>query len=498
MSLCTGQSRNIDFEFTSNGGLLIPGQYIDGEGLFSNFGFTISVSGQGTVPTGIYAGNDRRVMIFDSSSATYAGPDPDLINIPAGEGNILIVSENNQGPFQGQTENDLNDSVNGYTMQFDFVSLIELTSITLIDVSGGGTLNTYADSAGVTLISSITIPIIPDNTFQTITIANSPLIARMDLIIPNAGGLARFEYNECGTCSVGQVPDCAGNCSSTLPINVPACNVCHTVGLSAPNLCDCAGNCYDASLNPTNVPDCLGICNGTNVADCNGDCNGDKVIDCAGNCGGDAYIDCGGNCISCNSYTCTGSGTTLVIAENRDENVDGTGVCRIMRQEQNLLTCINESMLQIFLSRDSGNTLLPYFDELAILEITSPTNVTTGLNIVRWENDCANPAYPTVTLTGSFLPTSPGNIDITSMFNGEYGDFLITMSVWNKFGPSAWSSAYITPVCAGICANSLSIPKAVRTKQKRERRKIKVKNVLDYSNQIAVSGVNKSMKNKMK
>lgn len=475
--LCLGNTIVIDFEGNSSGGILEPGQYIDGEGLFTTYGFTLALSGQGTVPSGIYAGDLRRVMIFDSSSATYAGPDPDLINIPAAQGKILIVSENNQGPYQGQTENDLNDSENGYTMTFNFVSRIDLNSITLIDVSTPVTLNTYADLAGTVLISTITIPATANGAVQTTTIANSPLILRFDLIVPGSAGICGFTFTNCGMCPVGERSDCGGSCSALLPINVPDCNSnCHVVSDPAPYLCDCAGSCYDASGPPPNKPDCNGICNGTSVPDCKGVCNGDAVLDCAGVCDGAGYIDCGGNCISCDTYSCRGSGTTLVIAENRDENTDGTGVCRIMRQEQNLLTCINETVQQIFLSRDPANTLLPYFDELAILEITTPSNLTFGLNIVRWEDDCANAAYPTVTLTNDFLPYVAGNIDITSMFNGEYGNFLVTLTVWNKYGPSAWSSAYVHPVCSGLCAAPNPMGKTIAPKPlRRKRTQIKLK-----------------------
>jgi hypothetical protein len=107
------------------------------------------------------------------------------------------------------------------------------------------------------------------------------------------------------------------------------------------------------------------------------------------------------------------------------------------------------------MTRDSLAQFLPYFDELAVVEALSPTAIMRGRNIIRWETDCRNPAYSDIIMSHSYSPNVAGAIDLTAIFP-EYGEYTVTITVWNKFGDSAWTSTYLHPICAGLCTAPLT------------------------------------------
>ena len=92
----------------------------------------------------------------------------------------------------------------------------------------------------------------------------------------------------------------------------------------------------------------------------------------------------------------------------------------------------NKCMKGIFLARDSLGQYLPYYDELATVTVTSPSNVTNCLNIIRWQPDCANGSCSTVTIYQNPNDLVNGNIDITNLFTDECGNFTISIVIKNK------------------------------------------------------------------
>jgi len=107
--------------------------------------------------------------------------------------------------------------------------------------------------------------------------------------------------------------------------------------------------------------------------------------------------------------------------------------------------CRSKDVQSILLARDKDGTYLPYFDDLAVLLVSSPTGVTKCLNINRWQTDCDKHDCPVVTLSQGINDLILGMIDVTEYFNNEYGKFSVTLSVYDKFTPIAWSTCWLIP-----------------------------------------------------
>lgn len=304
INLCTGVLRTIDFDTDASGSPIPVGAFVDGAGLYSSWGVTFGTIGVGTVTTGPNIGQPRRLMTFPSESPTYAGPDPDLINIGSGLGNILIISDNNQGPAQGDSEDTMADTNSSGFVSIVWDRRVEILELTVIDadISAGNFLQGYADAAGTQPVGLNVVLQTINGAIQIATIRNTVFIERLDLWVEPGEGIGwdNLTYREC-TCPSGQFRDCAEICGS-IASNLVDCNgICFPAGSSPPNLCDCAGTCYDANDPPPSFPDCNGVCGGTSTPDCLGICDGDAVIDCNGVCDGQSYVDCGGTCIICNN-----------------------------------------------------------------------------------------------------------------------------------------------------------------------------------------------------
>lgn len=339
---CDGQTKTIDFEQDRLGNMLMPGDFVDGEGYWAPE-VTVSVSGQGTVSGGPNDGQTRRLMIFDHESATYAGEDADLINIGSGVGQGMIISEDNMGPAQGDDEDDLDDSSFGGTVRFTFDKDVRIVSVEVIDFDSAGQTITLYDSTATQIGAAIPIPMSASSVVQNIAVGVDN-VRDLDIFYPDSGAITEIVYQICHDCPPGSAPDCNGVCGG--PSVLDCAGVCYdpntesptqvldckgecggTASLDCNGVCngphefDCAGNCYNPiTTSPpvaydcngvcggsdvpdcngvcggTTVLDCNGVCGGTSVHDCNGVCDGTDVLDCKGDCGGNSIFDCGGNC----------------------------------------------------------------------------------------------------------------------------------------------------------------------------------------------------------
>jgi hypothetical protein len=239
-------------------------------------------------------------MTFPSQNASYGGTSTNLINIGAGEGNVLMISENNQSPYQGQTLNSMTNSASGGTVSFQFAGLAKITSLKLIGQLSAGTAVAYEDLAGTITIGTLNFGVVGNGVVTSYAISNMDKARRFDVTFGGKGGIASVTYTACSVCPTGVFPDCAGVCGgpSILDCNKTCFN---PVVSETPHLCDCNGTCYETDAPPPHIPDCAGTCYDVDtipphVPDCNGVCDGNSVADCNGVCDGTATPGCDGEC----------------------------------------------------------------------------------------------------------------------------------------------------------------------------------------------------------
>jgi hypothetical protein len=102
------------------------------------------------------------------------------------------------------------------------------------------------------------------------------------------------------------------------------------------------------------------------------------------------------------------------------------------------------------MSRTSAGFFRPYFDEVGVLTVTSPSNVTRSQNYIGWQNDCrvTTTTLPDLNGYGSgngdpCANPSNGPTDVTALFGNECGLFTVRIRVRNGFTPYGWSTCYL-------------------------------------------------------
>lgn len=286
-----GEIKTIDFDTDADGNALTSSQFIDGEGLWSSWGATLTLINGGNT-----GGNPRRIFAFDTTVNGAMAPFG-FYHPLAGQGlNLAVSRSNNQNPLQSR----IWGPASGITVSWTWDRPVEILSYTVLDADVASRLtvvNGYADITATTLIATKTLPVSGNGVFETYNIANLPMTRRLDFVIREPITIAEIVYRECA-CGPGQFPDCEGVCDGP---HITDCDgKCYDPGDSKPpNVCDCAGECHVNGTEPDSLPDCLGICGGDAVPDCLGICDGDALEDCDGICGGGSTIDCSGNCNQC-------------------------------------------------------------------------------------------------------------------------------------------------------------------------------------------------------
>ncbi|MEM6578071.1 MAG: Hint domain-containing protein [Pseudomonadota bacterium] len=144
----------------------------------------------GTVVTDAFAdqgvrisatGGSDQAMIFDTSNPT--GGDTDLAS--SNLGNVLIISEDGDS-------GDPDDNGRGGTVTFDFDEPAFVNRLTFIDIEGGATVR-FFDQDG-DLIDTIAVPGTDDNG-QRVQDFDVPGVARMEVVLPNSGGLDALVFD---------------------------------------------------------------------------------------------------------------------------------------------------------------------------------------------------------------------------------------------------------------------------------------------------------------
>ncbi len=143
--------------------------------------------------------------------------------------------------------------------------------------------------------------------------------------------------------------------------------------------------------------------------------------------------------------TCTPAAVSIVPSCRNDTLSSGSSC--VTYYSNTVTVCRGEGQSVRF-SRNSGGNQEPYFDELAVLSVTSPLGVTVVRNFIRWQNDCRDPAGSDVALSSANQcgSTSVPALNITSMFGSECGNFSVTIRIRNRYTPYGWSTAWIVPV----------------------------------------------------
>ena len=100
------------------------------------------------------------------------------------------------------------------------------------------------------------------------------------------------------------------------------------------------------------------------------------------------------------------------------------------------------------LSANSAGTQQPYFDEVGVITVTSPTGVVRIRNVIRWQSDCRDSSGTDINITGgSGCGTQPTPaLDITSAFGSQCGVFTVNIRVRNSYSPYGYSTCWIVPV----------------------------------------------------
>lgn len=125
--------------------------------------------------------SENDAMIFDSNNPT--GGDHDLeFN---GQGNILIISEDNDG-------SDADDNAHGGTITFDFDAATDVISINLLDIEErGGTIDLLDDNGDI--INTIGIPTTGDGGSQELAI-NTDGVTTMNVNFVGSGAIDDICY----------------------------------------------------------------------------------------------------------------------------------------------------------------------------------------------------------------------------------------------------------------------------------------------------------------
>ena len=121
----------------------------------------------------------------------------------------------------------------------------------------------------------------------------------------------------------------------------------------------------------------------------------------------------------------TATGTNSVEGQCEEHAINTLNVCRVTQTQK------------MVVSSDALGLTAPYFDETAAITVVSPTAVTKIWNVTNWELNCQDPSA-TVTIV-----TPAGPVDISGMFNGECGDFRISIAVRNAFSPWSYNDTYV-------------------------------------------------------
>jgi hypothetical protein len=147
---------------------------------------------------------------------------------------------------------------------------------------------------------------------------------------------------------------------------------------------------------------------------------------------------------------CNGSASYTLIGQCREMS-EATAGC-VTEFTNTVSVCRTLPNRTMWLARTTGNQFRPYFDEVGVLIVTSPTGVVRTQNFIGWQNDCrvASPTFADLTGYGDGNGTpcagaanAPTNV--TNMFGSECGIFSVRIEVRNSYTPYGYSTCYLIP-----------------------------------------------------
>lgn len=128
----------------------------------------------------IEAADDLAVMIFDSENPT--GGDKDLASSTLG--NVLIISEDGDSA-------DPDDNAKGGTLMFDWDGTVSVASLGLLDIEETGGSVTLYSSDDTTVLATIDIPGLGDNSIQSLDIGTAD-VGKMDVFLVGSGAITEI------------------------------------------------------------------------------------------------------------------------------------------------------------------------------------------------------------------------------------------------------------------------------------------------------------------
>lgn len=103
------------------------------------------------------------------------------------------------------------------------------------------------------------------------------------------------------------------------------------------------------------------------------------------------------------------------------------------------------------MARSSTGLYRPFFDEVGVMTVTSPSGVIQTQNFIGYQNTCRDTTATLPDLTGfgagngsSCSPTSPlPATNVTPLFGNECGIFTVRIRARNGFTPFGYSTVYL-------------------------------------------------------
>jgi hypothetical protein len=149
--------------------------------------------------------------------------------------------------------------------------------------------------------------------------------------------------------------------------------------------------------------------------------------------------------------TCCSSSDSYTLISVCQPNTTITAGC-VTTFTNTITVCRTLPTTTMLLSRNTAGTLRPYFDEVGVLIVTSPTSVVRSQNYIGYQNDCRR-ATTLADLTGygggnggaCDSNTTFAATDVSALFGAECGLFTVTIEVRNGFTPYGHSTCYVVP-----------------------------------------------------
>ncbi len=149
--------------------------------------------------------------------------------------------------------------------------------------------------------------------------------------------------------------------------------------------------------------------------------------------------------------TCCSASTSYTLVPVCQPNTPITAGC-VTNFTQTVTVCRTLPTRTMLLSRNPTGTQRPYFDEVGVLIVTSPTSVVRSQNYIGYQADCRRTTtLADLTGYGGGNGSACGNdspfgaTDVSALFGNECGFFTVRIECRNGFTPFGYSTCYLVP-----------------------------------------------------